>query len=152
MSSVKIVKFHTTKKPKINPDKFLKWLDATEKEFDLKIPCFTASKNQMHQLLLNVCANAIDATPEAGRINLSTKQTEKQIEIKIADTGTGMSEETKKHIFEPFYTTKEIGKGIGLGLSVCYQIVRRYGGAIIVESEPGKGTAVTITFPLNTYK
>ncbi len=67
----------------------------------------------------------------------------------VADTGTGMSPETLAHIFDPMFTTKQIGTGAGLGLAICDQIVRQHGGTIHAESEPGRGTTFTIRLPLD---
>ena len=67
--------------------------------------------------------------------------------IKVTDTGVGMSEEVKNKIFEPFYTTKKVGKGTGLGVSISYGIIQDYKGSIEIESEIGKGTTFTLTFP-----
>ena len=70
------------------------------------------------------------------------------IHICITDSGKGMPEEVRKRIFEPFYTTKPMGSGAGLGLSICYGIISQHNGNITVNSEPGKGTEFTITLPL----
>jgi signal transduction histidine kinase len=104
-------------------------------------------KNQLQQVIINLCGNAMDAMPEGGKITITTKQTNGRVEIDVADTGTGMTEEVKQHIFEPFFTTKEAGKGTGLGLSLCYEIIKRYNGAIDVKSEYKKGAIFTISFP-----
>jgi signal transduction histidine kinase len=69
------------------------------------------------------------------------------IEISIADTGIGITEESKKKIFEPFYTTKKLGEGTGLGLAICAQIVKEHSGKIEVESEVGKGSTFKVSIP-----
>ena len=71
------------------------------------------------------------------------------MEVVIADTGTGMARETLAHIFDPMFTTKQIGTGAGLGLAICDQIVRQHAGTIHAESEPGHGTTFTIRLPLD---
>lgn len=81
---------------------------------------------------------------EGGKITITTRQDNNQIEIVVADTGKGMPEEIKQHIFEPFYTTKEVGKGTELGLSICYEIIQKHNGTIEVESEEDKGATFTI--------
>jgi signal transduction histidine kinase len=121
-----------------------------------------ADTGGLQQALLNLCLNARDAMPNGGRLTISTKNTilreacrESGIAAKatecllidIADTGCGMSPEVIEHIFEPFYTTKEVGKGTGLGLAMVHGIVQQHGGTIRVSSEPGNGTAFTICLP-----
>lgn len=70
------------------------------------------------------------------------------IHITIADSGIGMTPETMARIFEPFYTTKEVGKGTGRGLSICYDIVKKHQGEMLVDSTPGKETIFTVTLPV----
>jgi signal transduction histidine kinase len=70
------------------------------------------------------------------------------VNISIRDTGTGMSEKVQRHIFEPFYTTKEVGEGTGLGLSISYGIIQKHKGKIEVFSEPGQGSEFVITLPV----
>ena len=118
--------------------------------------------SQIQQVIMNLCKNAADALPsqsgvvEIGLENTRLAQAEGHPEIKageylrlsVRDSGKGMTPEVMKHIFEPFYTTKEVGKGIGMGLSVIHGIARDHGGAITVESEPGKGSRFSVFFPL----
>jgi CheY-like chemotaxis protein len=86
--------------------------------------------------------------PRGGRLSLRvTRESEEHVRLEIEDTGTGMSDVVKSHLFEPFYTSKEPGKGTGLGLAVVFGIVRSHGGTVSVESEEGKGTRFTIRFP-----
>ncbi|HEX3047710.1 MAG TPA: ATP-binding protein [Bacillota bacterium] len=118
------------------------------KEYGTAHPHFTANKNQIQQVILNLCNNAIDAMPDGGCLTIRTKNNEKQIEINISDTGPGITDEVKKHIFEPFFTTKEVGKGTGLGLSLCYEIIRKHQGVIEVESETGNGSTFRIKLPI----
>jgi two-component system, NtrC family, sensor kinase len=118
------------------------------RKYGIDLPRITMNKNQIQQVIMNLCNNAIDAMAEAGKLTITTKQTGTQIEIDVADTGKGMPEEVKKHIFEPFYTTKEVGKGTGLGLSLCYEIIQRHKGTIEAESENGKGTVFVVKLPL----
>ena len=116
----------------------------------VNIPEITMNKNQLQQVILNICNNAIDAMPDGGKLLITTRQAKDQVEIEMSDTGTGMTEEVKKHIFEPFFSTKEVGKGSGLGLSICYEIVRKYNGKIDAESKTGKGSVFTLKFPILT--
>lgn len=99
---------------------------------------------QLSQVFLNLLINAAQAIAEKGTITLSTCEDEKNVYIKIADTGSGIAQENLSKIFDPFFSTK---KGPGLGLSVSYNIVKQHGGEIKVESAPGKGTTFTITLP-----
>lgn len=108
-----------------------------------------ASKDQIHQVFLNLVMNAIDAMPEGGKILLSLKNTKKPdgITITIRDTGHGMTPEVLNNLFDPFFTTKE--DGLGLGLYICKQIIEDHEGKLEVESQFGKGTAFSIWLPQN---
>jgi signal transduction histidine kinase len=107
-----------------------------------------ANKNQIQQVVVNICNNAIDAMPAGGIITITTKQEGRHIMMEIADTGKGMNEEVRKHMFEPFYTTKEVGKGTGLGLSLCFEIIQQHDGIIEFESEEGKGATFRVKIPI----
>lgn len=102
---------------------------------------------RINQVFLNLINNAIDAMKTDGRLTITTSQLGDQVLIKIKDNGTGIKEDVLKRIFEPFYTTKEIGKGTGLGLSISYGIIQNHNGRIAVKSEEGKGTEFTIYLP-----
>src|SRR5438552_903244 len=82
-----------------------------------------------------------------GHLQLLARQEGRDVVLRVADTGTGMAPDVKRHIFEPFYTTKPTGKGTGLGLAICKEIARALKGRIDVESEPGKGSSFTVRFP-----
>ncbi len=103
---------------------------------------------QVQQALLNIVLNAKDAMPEGGHIAISLTSNESTATLTISDNGPGMSEETRRRIFEPFYTTKPLGSGTGLGMAITYGIVQGHHGDITVESMPGKGTTFTISLPL----
>lgn len=130
------------------------------REYEKDLPKTVVNKNQIQQVIVNLCNNAMDAMPNGGTITITTKSlvvnptTESNkrefLWIGVSDTGTGMTEEVKKHIFEPFFTTKEVGKGTGLGLSLCYEIIQKHEGSIEVESEVGKGSTFVIKLPVKS--
>ena len=103
---------------------------------------------QVQQALLNIVLNAKDAMPEGGSIAISLTADETTAQLIISDNGPGMTEETRRRIFEPFYTTKPLGSGTGLGMAITYGIIQGHHGDISVESRLGKGTTFTITLPL----
>ena len=111
-------------------------------------PEVVASTNQMRQVLLNLFKNAKEAMPRGGTLTVRTEKQNENLLIHIQDTGTGIPDELKHKIFEAFFTTKQKVKGVGLGLSVCYGIVKDHGGDIRVESEEGKGSTFTISLPI----
>lgn len=117
-------------------------------EYGSGLPLVTAKKNQIQQVIVNICTNAIDAMPEGGRMTLKTRTADRGVEFEISDTGHGIPEEVKKRIFEPFFTTKEPGKGTGLGLSLCYKIIQKHRGNIKVKSVAGEGTTFTVRLPV----
>jgi PAS domain S-box-containing protein len=118
-----------------------------ETYFDSEIPEVMASTNQMRQVMLNVIKNAKEAMPKGGTLTVRTSREDDKVLIHIQDTGIGIPEEIKDKIFEAFFTTKQKVKGVGLGLSVCYGIIKDHGGEIKVESEEGKGTTFIISLP-----
>jgi len=102
----------------------------------------------LSEVLTNLILNAMDAMPEGGRLTIATRHTPgRDVQVTVADTGIGMPETIRQRIFEPFYSTKGEG-GSGLGLSMAYSIVRRHGGEIHVDSEPGAGTTFALIFPI----
>ena len=104
---------------------------------------------QLSEVLTNLILNAMDAMPNGGRLTIGTRHTpSRQVQVTVGDTGVGMPETIRQRIFEPFYSTKG-DAGSGLGLSMAYSIVRRHGGEIHVDSEPGAGTTFTLTFPVS---
>ncbi len=117
------------------------------------LPPVLIDSSSMEQAIYNIVYNAYQATSPGGKIDISTTLHHSgQVKLKIKDTGQGIPADVKERIFEPFYTTKGVGEGTGLGLSITYGIVRDMGGTIEVESEPGKGTAFTITLDPATRK
>jgi two-component system, NtrC family, sensor histidine kinase HydH len=105
-----------------------------------------ADGDQMKQVLLNILANALDATPAGGSITLSGIARPEEYRIEVEDTGTGMSGETRGRIFDLYFTTKS--SGMGMGLSIAYRIVQAHGGEIEVESETGNGTLFRVRLPM----
>ena len=120
-----------------------------------------ADRSQIEQVLLNLATNARDAMPDGGTLTIRTDNatsdeatwrrevplTGPHVILAVSDTGHGMTSEVRSHIFEPFYTTKEQGKGTGLGLATVYGIVTQAGGNIIVDSEPGQGSTLIVCLP-----
>ena len=109
-----------------------------------RLECFPSKLNQV---IMNVLTNSIQAIEGKGEIFIQTVSSGIGIKIIIKDNGKGMTPEVQKHIFEPFYTTKDVGKGTGLGLSISYGIIEQHNGNIDVISEPGKGTEFIISLP-----
>jgi signal transduction histidine kinase len=104
-----------------------------------------ADRQQLRQVLLNLLTNAYAAMDGAGVLTIEAVAAEGGVEIRVTDTGAGMDEETVNHIFDPFYTRK--AKGIGLGLAVTRRIVEAHGGTIAARSQPGDGTTFVIALP-----
>jgi signal transduction histidine kinase len=101
----------------------------------------------VRHLLTNLVANAVDAMPNGGKLEVQARRDGSEVVLRVADTGTGMGPEVKRRIFEPFFTTKAAGMGTGLGLAICKEIARALKGRIDVESEPGRGSTFTVRFP-----
>jgi two-component system, cell cycle sensor histidine kinase and response regulator CckA len=128
-----------------------------------EVDTILADPTQINQVLINLCTNAHHAMPDGGILEVSLKNVELDedataqysdldpgpyVHLTVADTGQGMNPEIKGRIFDPYFTTKDIGKGTGLGLSVVHGIVKNHGGGISVNSELGKGTSFEIYFPV----
>ncbi len=112
------------------------------------LPQVECLPSKINQVFMNLLTNSIQAIEEKGDIFIETISSGIIVKIIIRDTGTGMSPEVKKHIFEPFYTTKEVGSGTGLGLAISYGIIEQHQGNIDVISETGKGTEFIISLPI----
>lgn len=128
------------------------------------LPPIVADRSQIEQIILNLTINARDAMPNGGALSLRTCLTEftedtapqdlapgRYASLFVTDSGVGMDEDTRSRIFEPFFTTKPQGKGTGLGLSTVYGIVRQSNAAILVDSEPGRGSTFAVHFPVAGY-
>jgi signal transduction histidine kinase len=116
-----------------------------------KIPPVVGDFNQIQQCIINLIFNAIDSMPEGGSMDIESSYDAKGkvAKIIVRDTGCGISKDEILNIFDPFYTTKKEGKGIGLGLSTAYGIIDRHKGTISVDTELGKGTVFTIKLPVD---
>lgn len=136
------------------------WQQAADLRLELGgdiplVPCLT---DEMGQVILNILVNAGQAIADQvgdsgkkGEIRVTTQAKDNMMEIKISDTGSGMSEEVKKKIFDPFFTTREVGSGTGQGLAIVHDIItNKHHGHITVESSPGQGTTFLIKLPLQS--
>jgi len=136
-----------------------RWETETEvlgKKLDLQmelneVPPIAGEEAAIREVIVNLIFNAFEAMPSGGRIYISTQSNEREVFIRIRDTGIGMPEEFKNKAFDPFLTTKGPSNS-GLGLSVSYGIVKRHDGNIEIESTEGKGTTVSITLPISSIK
>jgi PAS domain S-box-containing protein len=116
------------------------------------LPPGTGNAAKLQQVFMNLILNARDAMPQGGRLEIATTADDDSIIIRFRDTGSGIASEHLAKIYDPFFTTKQIGKGTGLGLAVSYGIIRDHGGDIIVESQEGEGTLFQITLPLASIR
>jgi signal transduction histidine kinase len=110
-------------------------------------PRVKANPGEVSQVFMNVIVNAVQSMGETGTLKIETRSRGGMVIARIADTGKGIDPEHLQHLFEPFFTTKDVGEGTGLGLSITYGIVKAHGGDLKVESEPGRGATVEISFP-----
>jgi two-component system, NtrC family, sensor kinase len=115
------------------------------------LPAVMVDAHQLQQVFLNILINAEQALTErrGGRIVVATERDGGVVRVRIADDGPGIAPEDLSRIFDPFYSTKEVGQGTGLGLSICYGIVEEHGGRIWAESEPGRGATFVIELPID---
>ena len=132
--------------------------DADIKTEFSQLPFVLCNSGQINQVYLNILLNAGQAIKSEERqkngvITIKTYATETEVVCEISDDGPGMPDDVRSRVFDPFFTTKPAGKGIGLGLSVSYDIiVHKHNGKLLVESEKGKGTKFTLRLPITKDK
>jgi signal transduction histidine kinase len=112
------------------------------------LPEITADSAQLSQVVVNLVVNALQSMCGAGRITVRTRLCEQSVHLIVEDTGAGMSKEVIEKIFVPFFTTKDVGQGTGLGLPVAHGIITAHDGSIEVESKVGSGTRFEIRLPI----
>jgi len=118
------------------------------KELSASAPIVQGIEYKLQQVLLNLLLNARDAMPKGGWLSIGTRFEQGQAVVEVSDTGVGIQAEHLARIYDPFFTTKSIGRGTGLGLSITYGIVQEHGGTLSCDSTPGKGTRFTLLLPL----
>ncbi len=124
----------------------LKYKTTVKKEYG-DLPHAICNPQQINQVFMNLLVNAAQAIETQGEILIKTWNGGGSVHISITDTGCGIPQDKISKIFEPFYTSKEVGQGTGLGLSIAYDIVKKHNGEILITSEPGKGTTFKVTLP-----
>jgi len=117
-------------------------------QFTATQPSIAGDERELEQLFLNLILNARDAMSHGGKLFLSTQNDGDELVVRVVDTGVGVPKERLPHLFIPFYTTKDVGQGTGLGLAICQAIVDRHHGRIDASSEMGRGTTITVGFPM----
>jgi two-component system NtrC family sensor kinase len=127
----------------------IKYIADVELDYDPALPLLNCYPQKLNQVFMNLLVNAAHAIEGHGTIRVKTFSEGNDIVVCISDTGRGIAPENLTRIFEPFFTTKEVGKGTGLGLSISYDIIKKHGGVITVESRVDAGTAFTVRLPLN---
>jgi signal transduction histidine kinase/CheY-like chemotaxis protein len=142
-----------------------RWRDISQREgisiqvqhqLEAQLPRFPCDPSELREALINLVFNAIDAMPQGGVITLVTRSLNDtaapnpgpRIQVEVRDNGTGMEEKTRQRCLEPFFTTKTTRGGTGLGLAMVYGMVQRHEGKIEIDSAPGRGTCMRLTFPL----
>jgi signal transduction histidine kinase len=125
-------------------------MDGVKAHLDLNpsLPPVSGDPDRLEQVVINVGKNAVEAMPGGGILTVRTNLEDEFVKLQVKDTGVGMPEETLKKIFDPFFSTKEVGRGTGLGLAISNQIAKDHGGRIEAESKPGVGTTISIFLPL----
>jgi signal transduction histidine kinase len=123
--------------------------DKISIEKDLhEIPLVECRLEEINQVLMNLVINAYQAMTGPGMVRISTSRVDTEVVIVVSDNGPGIAAEHLDKIFTPFFSTKPEGKNSGLGLSICYNIIRGHHGVLSVDSRPGEGTKFTIILPI----
>ena len=119
------------------------------KEFMPQRAVIMADKDRLQEVFVSLILNAVDAMPQKGRLTIKTDRSQKDgsVRVSVSDTGIGIKKENLERLGEPFFTTKESGKGLGMGLTIAYEIVTRHKGKIDAQSSPGRGTTFILEFP-----
>ena len=154
-----LMSFARVRKPSLSPTNVVEVLDGSlsslamndgvqvVRDLEPELPVVMADRDQLYGVFLNLAGNAQEAMSEGGRLTVGARHADGHLEISFADTGAGMGEELLAKIFEPLFTTK--AKGTGLGLAVCQEVVQAHGGSIRVQSAPGRGSTFTVVLPLD---
>lgn len=122
--------------------------DMIQVDLDPALPMLPGDGSQLKQVILNLLMNALDATQEKGSVVIRTcLESSHTVTLTVQDTGCGIRPEHLGKLFEPFFTTKPVGQGVGVGLSTCYNIVRKHGGEILVRSTPDEGSTFVVRLP-----
>src|SRR5206468_8853586 len=114
-------------------------------DLDPSVGRIQADEEQLSRALMNLLLNAIDAMPDGGELTIRTRRMGDGVHLEVADTGQGLTEDERRRLFTPYYTTKQ--HGTGLGLAIVQSIVADHHGRIAVDSEPGRGTTFRIVLP-----
>jgi C4-dicarboxylate-specific signal transduction histidine kinase len=127
----------------------VKYIESVQLVF-AELPLISTNASKLHQIFLNIILNAIQAVEERSEVSIATERIGEFVLTRVKDNGCGISEDDIDKIFTPFFTTKKVGEGTGLGLSVTYSLVQELGGDIQVLSDPGRGTEFTVSLPITT--
>lgn len=119
-----------------------------ECELPESFPTILADEGQLEQVFMNLLLNAMQASPDQGRIQVRGQRQDRRVSITVSDQGPGMSDDVKKRAFEPFFTTR--ARGTGLGLSICQKMVEAHGGSITIQSQPGSGAELIVELPIES--
>jgi len=111
------------------------------------LPRVRGFAGELNQIWANLIDNALDAVPDAGRVEVTASCERQRVVVRVVDNGPGISADAREHLFEPFFTTKPVGKGTGLGLSISYSLIARHGGSISATSKSGEGATFRIKLP-----